>query len=523
MASPYSFTLTEDKTIAALNMRGQTATLSAGATLTVGDGENPAVVLLTAGNTSDALITGEGTLDFGTSEGVFVTPVPRSRGSHATLAATIAGSSGVSYHGVYAGTGNGFWEAVNISGTNTYSGGTRLCGICAYAKTPKAFSDGTVTLDGGQLRGSRLILAAEGLVISNRVVASGCGGPHYNGMDTTPPGAINFPGNAELAGDLHCADRTWIGTYENPGAPYHEGVLSGVVSGESAVILEGSGAIVMTNTNTVRHAEVYGKLVLRGNAVRPCTEELIFGSTGNGVLRIENTEPITITSRIVGKGTIELAGSAPVTFTDAYTFRGRIDICGGDREVTGLGDHLTEVVNTTENTTGLLTLGGKMRLGAVAVGAGVGLAAGGNGGLNFEGSAQTLPSVGGAGRIFGASLTVTGEIQPGGVDGIGTLTLTAPTTFGSGARLVAEVGGAGVDKLEVRGDLDISALPLEVKEIGPRSGVNVAGTYLETLGGTISGTFPSVTKPKRGETEFAATETARMLRYATPGVLLLVR
>ena len=353
-------TLSESAAAAALDLHSTKLTIGEGATLSIGEGDDPAPVLLDhSAYASTYGIVGGGTLDFGSREAAFLLSSPYSRGGHPKLSARITGSGGVSYHGVYPGIQNGYWEAVELYGTNTYSGGTRFCATAAYVNSPAVFGSGQVRVDGGAFRGSRLIFNKPGMTITNDIVVSGYGGTHFNGFGTLL-GVLNFPEDTTIAANVAVEGQAAFGTFEKTGASIGtpRGVISGVISGGMVTIASGPGSIVMTAQNTYSgRTAVYGKLVLAGESPRAGTKDIILCGDGSATLRFENAAPLSVPNRIVGIGRIELAG-APVAFADATCFKGVIDLCGGDRAVEMSVEKITEITNSVAGTTATLTIAG---------------------------------------------------------------------------------------------------------------------------------------------------------------------
>jgi len=111
--------------------------------------------------------------------------------------------------------------------------------------------------------------------------------------------------------------------------------------------------------------------------------------------------------------------------------------------------------------------------------------------VDFDLGVQTLAGLSGSGVVTNGTLTVTGDIAPGGEGTVGTLTVAADALALSGRLLVDVTSGGDCDRLVVAGDLDLSALSLEIVNAGA---LDRYKTYtLMTVGGTRTGTFASVT------------------------------
>ena len=93
-----------------------------------------------------------------------------------------------------------------------------------------------------------------------------------------------------------------------------QGTFKGVISGGALQLMKSTFPIVFEAANTYTGGTeiVSSTLVLKGAGTAGTGTVTL----DNGVLRFENTEPVTFTNRVEGVGRIEVAGTAPVTFTD---------------------------------------------------------------------------------------------------------------------------------------------------------------------------------------------------------------
>ena len=89
--------------------------------------------------------------------------------------------------------------------------------------------------------------------------------------------------------------------------------------------------------------------------------------------------------------------------------------------------------------------------------------------LDLNGTAQTLSGISGSGLVTNGTLAVQGVIAPGGTNAIGTLTLAATTSL-SGTLLVDTALNGASDLLQVRGNLNLSALTLQVQDVNQLGG-----------------------------------------------------
>ena len=319
-------TVAENASVAALRVDGISSVysypdggdaqlwISSGATLTVGDGVNPGVVILNNNRSGwcPATIRGAGTLDFGANEGL-VAYNETCNGFNAAIYCRIAGSGGVSI--VKPITVNPSANVTDLSrasvelyGTHTWTGGTLVNGARVDPKNPLALSSGTVTLGSGQLAGGELAMTVSGLEIANAVKASGWG--------ISERGAVNFEADGTLSGPFELCGSARVHAVNGV-----RGELSGVVSGgELCVhgswydgIPETNGVIVLSNQANSYTGGTYvtrTTLALKGSGAAGVGAITLDG----GTLRIENDEARTVANEIRGVGRVQLASRDAVGF-----------------------------------------------------------------------------------------------------------------------------------------------------------------------------------------------------------------
>ena len=389
-----SATLAESASVAALRVDGingvnsaakvadSPLTISSGATLSVGDGTNPAVVLLNnRSSQSTATIKGAGTLDFGTSEGLVALNRAGSAAAPARIDCTIAGSGGLS---VVAPLDGGV-HILGLGGANTFTGGTLVNGAFAWPTNAAAFASGTVTLGDGDVAGGGLLMATEGLVVPNAMRIAGCG-PISTLSTLTTYGAVIFTKSGELSGNVEvyapvriCASGEGV-----------RGTFSGVLSGDSVQLWSCTGAIVLSGANTYTGgtAVVSSTLALAGNGTAGMGGIVL----DSGTLRVENAAAKTIPNTVSGIGTLALAGSGAVTFESLASEEGRgfsLDVCGGDRELAGSLADIASITNSSSAHGVLAVASDGTWSGEVCHGVGIGVADG----VRFRlGADATLPA-----------------------------------------------------------------------------------------------------------------------------------
>ena len=288
--------------------------ISSGATLTVGDGVNPGVVILNNNRSGwcPAAIRGAGTLDFGANEGL-VAYNETCNGFNAAIYCRIAGSGGVSI--VKPITVNPSANVTDLSrasvelyGTNTWTGGTFVNGARVAPKNPLALSSGTVALGAGRMAGGELAMTVSGLELANAVKASGWG--------ISERGAVNFEADGRLSGAFELCGSARVHAMNGV-----RGELSGVVSGgELCVhgswydgIPETNGVIVLSNQANSYTGGTYvtrTTLALKGSGAAGAGAITLDG----GTLRIENDEARTVANEIRGVGRVQLASRDAVGF-----------------------------------------------------------------------------------------------------------------------------------------------------------------------------------------------------------------
>ena len=382
-----STTLSENAAVAALRVDGVSGAspldISSGAVLTVGDGTNPAVILLNnLDNSKTATIKGAGTLDFGTSEGVVAVNRAKWQSSPAGIECSISGSGGLSVVGPL----DGGSHILRLAGDNTYTGGTSVNGARISPASPTAFSSGMVTLGDGDVAGGGLLMATEGLVVPNSMRIAGRG-PIVADIDSSSTyGAVIFTKSGELSGsiDVYAPVRLCV---RGEGV---RGAFSGVLSGDSVQIWRSEGAVVFSGANTYTGGTevVKSTLALAGNGTAG-TGGIVLD---RGTLRVEYTAAKAIPNTVSGIGTLALAGSGAVTFESLASEDGRgftLDVCGGDRELAGSLADIASITNSS-SAHGVLTVASDGAWsGDVCPNVGIGVAAG----VRFRlGAGATLPA-----------------------------------------------------------------------------------------------------------------------------------
>lgn len=319
-----------------------TLTLNSGSVLRIGNGTDPAKIIL-----QNSTINGSGTIDFGTSEGVVM------GGAHPnpnTISAKIAGSGGVTY----AATPNYAYRYFNIGGDNAYSGGTWINVARVNVRSATAFGTGDVWVCGDERNGGRVRFDRPA-TIANDFHLSGWGArqeewsdrAYANGYGTgnAELGALVFPTNGiTLTGNVELIGETRIGATK--GVTGVSAELTGVISGGAVEAYGIDGRVLFANDNSYTG----GTKIVNGRLNVTRSGSLGTGpvTLDNGTLVFENDAPLTFTNAISGVGSFCLAGSGAVTFaTDlSSTVLGPLDLTPGTHTFLGTIP-FSEVTNTT--------------------------------------------------------------------------------------------------------------------------------------------------------------------------------
>ena len=449
LALTESYTLPADTTKSVLGVAGKpwaTLSIPATSTLKVGNGTDPALVLL---NTSQ--VGGAGTLDFGTSEGVIAANYHPYNNA---VNCRIAGSGGVTF------AASAKFRNMTVAGDSTYSGGTRVTAVDLWVRSATAFGTGDVHVLGGPRNGGKLLFDRP-LTLANDFHVSGWGHPFNEwNVASNGYGAVVFKANGvELAGAVEIVGAARLSAEKAEDV----GRLTGVVSGGFLSVYKGAGVVALLNDNTYTG----GTEVVCATVVVAKGGGLGTGAVtlDRGVLRFVNTEAITFTNTVTGVGHIELAGAAPVTFVGASFAALPFKTLAAGTALDVAAPAESVIVPFVDGET------------------------------NLGGGSYTVGGVTGTGLIRNGTLTVTGEISPAGAGRIGTLAFGPGVLVARGATYVCDVADGTADRLVVSGDFDLSALAFRAVRNGSAHGASP--TVLETADGTLANEFASVMLGRR--------------------------
>ena len=353
-------TLSSNTSIGALvidrDAGGNALNINSGVTLHVGNGTDPALVLMNQYNNNGrrAYIAGQGTLDFGSSEGVIVVAASSDLGGISTK---IMGTGGLTIAEPFNFETSGqCYHQLRLTGANTYTGGTRIYGVRVEAGSSSCFGCDYVEVGhGGQLAfGS----SSDAMTIANSLRVCGRGVPNTVGRDSLKGAVLSerpatLTGNVTLLGDITFAARA----LSTPASL----TFSGAVGGTGDVTIAGNGTVAFTGANTFAgDVTVDSGATLKIGKANSLSKAKV---ALNGVLRVELDADGVITNTISGSGLIMLAGTHQARFTGLADFVGRIvtdpaatmELDGKDFEgeltgegtISNVGDETAEVRDTT--------------------------------------------------------------------------------------------------------------------------------------------------------------------------------
>ena len=337
--------------------------IPAGATLKVGNGTDPAILLFrpTVNNKTCVPFDGAGSIDFGTSKGVLF--YPRKNNARyikpVQLKTRLTGQNGVNYLGMNnsdSGDDGQPNTSFSVEVANDYEGDTVIDMASVMVTDKDAFSSGDVVVKGSRLLGGAVVFGCEGPFANNFTIskfgrrltmATGSNSyyPSSLGWGTLSCGALEFTvAGTRITGDVHVVGRSRISSYY-PENGSEVAIFEGVVSGDTLEIVDSLPNDYTGGTNLLegrRHKFVFcndntitgGVEVLNGATAVLRGANPSFGSgmvtlSGEAVLRFENTAELDFTNKLFGAGTIQLGATKEVLINgDVSEFEGVIDLCG---------------------------------------------------------------------------------------------------------------------------------------------------------------------------------------------------
>ena len=367
--------LTESKSVAGLlidpdgTSTWKPLTLDAATTLTVGDGVNPACILVGTGHFSTITAIEGGTVDFGSSEGVIAIGERANWAYSAvpTFDTCLAGRNGVTFASV----ANVPVSFTALKRASTYEGGTTIGGVGVRIYDGQALGRGAVTVSQGRTAGAQVAFMSP-MTVANDFTIAGSGMPEGATNSEYPCGALAFKaeGEVRLTGDVLVDGYARVSTSRGADKDYAEGgVFEGVVSGGKLEVLNtdanGGAPVVFTRSNDYTNGtDIFcARVVLRGTAPSLGTGDVLMDRAW---LCFENTAALTFANTVTGSGTVVLKGSDPVSFTgDVSGFSAVLDLAGTKQTFTAFPSFATEITNSSTTPARLILAPG---LGTVCLG-----------------------------------------------------------------------------------------------------------------------------------------------------------
>ena len=312
------FHVTESLTIpAGTTVRAAALVLDKSVTLThknapiyVGNGTDPAIVSLGYCGCLRGQWSGNGVIDFGTSEGI-ISLNDGGLDAYSLSTTTLRGSGGVTY----AGDPDGINERrIRLYRKGEYTGGTRISGVTVIVNDANCLGVETspVEILGGERAGGSLVLnntddgnpfSAYNLKIAGR----GYHCSRASGANNSK-GCLEFWQNMTVSGNVEITEPAWVNVKSG-----FTGKITGVVSGDRLNLFDSAGVLRLENSNVhTGGTEVAKSTVVVTQQGGLGTGELL---VDDGLVEFENTAAITVANKLRGVGILRVKNAA-VSFTD---------------------------------------------------------------------------------------------------------------------------------------------------------------------------------------------------------------
>jgi len=305
-----------------------TFTFANDATLTVGDGTNPAALVLNysnvSGNNSGLVFKGSGSIDFGGSEAlVWCSVRDQDARRYLYMQVPLKGRKGLTFASpVQNNTGRG--PIVQLSQIPQFAGDLHLRGVRLNVSDAKYLAFPAIHVDGSATtRSAQLTTGA--VTITNRLYVSGNGFANSSDLPGALYGPATYTARVTLTGD---ATLMGSATFRKP--------IDG--TGDVTFVSQndnGGLKATLCATNTYRGA-TYVQSLVYGGTTYPFTLDLADGATfGDGPVHVLADATVrlaggtrTITNTVSGAGTLALADAAVATFTSTVAVS-RVNVQAG--------------------------------------------------------------------------------------------------------------------------------------------------------------------------------------------------
>lgn len=339
-------TLSESAAVKGLVVEfGKKLTMGDGVTLTVGDGTNPAGVILADNGSATVYPLSGGTIDFGDSEGViWGSPCYNSKTINLSKGTVIKGNKGVTFTTRVDGAGGNRarFNALPASGA-VWSGPTHIEGCYYNGELPRDATSGDIFVEGNANYGASLFVG--GKTFNNKVhlAGPGQGADKWYALWTEGSGHANFNGEVELMADTTVYSHNSSNTLK----------FNGPVTGAGGFLVRtqsgGSGIAYFETTNTYA-----------------------------GITRIYPSATIQVEGKgTLGQGAVDLQGRLTFYARNGYAVTNRIDGASGGELKLSAAEKAGSVLDFT-NTVDVSKLAfsgpdiygfsGKTRVGAINTG-----------------------------------------------------------------------------------------------------------------------------------------------------------